>query len=127
MTNERLDRVKKHISDNRNLYIGGGIVLVTTIAILRSGNKSTVKRVEPYIKEFLKHNPQHADKNLRFAVVGKGQHLISLPMELMSKYKVGEKYDVIPTSAPVIYGPSLVIVSEIGKHLAVFPLVKGKL
>lgn len=127
MKNERLDRVKKHISENRNLYVGTGILLTSAIIIMRSGNKTMPNRVEPYVKEFLKHHPQHAGKTLRFAVVGKGQHLISLPMELMSKYKVGEKYDVIPSSAPVIYGPSLVIVNEIGKHLAVFPLLKGKL
>lgn len=127
MLKQRLDRAKKHVSENRNFYIGAGIVLITSMVIIRSGSKAKVSKVHPYVTQFLKNHPQHAGTKLRYSVVAKGQHLISMPMELIGQYKIGEKYDVVPTSSPVIYGPSLIIANDLGKHLAVFPLPKGKL
>jgi len=79
-------------------------------------------KYERLIRDFRKNHPQHKSTKLRYTLIPKGQHLISMPEEDVPNYVIGEKYDVVPTTQPVVYGPAMVIVDDLGKHLAIFPL-----
>lgn len=79
------------------------------------------KSPKQLVNEFLKNNPQHKHKSLRYTIIPKGQHLISVSAESALVYKFGERADVVLTDSPVVYGPALLIVDQDGKHLAIFP------
>lgn len=80
------------------------------------------KKYERLIQVFRKNHPQHNNTKLRYTLIPKGQHLISVSEKDVPNYVIGERYDIVSTQSAIIYGPALLIVDELGKHLAVFPL-----
>jgi hypothetical protein len=79
-------------------------------------------KINRMIRQFRKNHPQHSSTALRYTVIPKGQHLITVPNDDLPKYNFGEAYAVVPTRSPIVYGPALVITDETDKHLAIFPL-----